>query len=64
MLPKTSVIGAPSMRMRVGSLIDRIASTATPSRASTICSARRQRSAEPGNQANRGGRDVRSALER
>jgi hypothetical protein len=32
MLPKTSVIGAPSMRMRVGSLIDRMASTATPSR--------------------------------
>mmetsp|Transcript_41618 Transcript_41618/g.97817 ORF Transcript_41618/g.97817 Transcript_41618/m.97817 type:complete len:296 (-) Transcript_41618:1059-1946(-) len=39
MLPKTSVIGAPSMRIRVGSLIETIASTATPSRASTICSA-------------------------
>jgi hypothetical protein len=39
MLPNTSVIGAPSMRMRVGSLIDRTASTATPSRASSTCSA-------------------------
>jgi hypothetical protein len=39
MLPNTSVIGAPSMRMRVGSLIDRMASTATPSRASSTCSA-------------------------
>src|SRR5574337_959834 len=39
MLPNTSVIGAPSMRMRVGSLIDTMASTDTPSLASTICSA-------------------------
>src|SRR3990167_4201551 len=39
MLPKTSVIDAPSMRMRVGSRIDRMASTAAPSLASTSCSA-------------------------
>src|SRR3989338_10042212 len=39
MLPNTSVMGAPSMRMRVGSLIDTMASTETPSRASTNWSA-------------------------
>jgi hypothetical protein len=38
-LPKTSVIDAPSMRMRVGSRIDRMASTDAPSLASTSCSA-------------------------
>jgi hypothetical protein len=39
MLPNTSVIGAFSMRMRVGSLIERMASTETPSLASTSCRA-------------------------
>src|SRR5882672_8756423 len=40
MLPKTFVMAAPSIRIRVGSLIDRTASTVTPSLASTSCSAR------------------------
>src|SRR5882672_2069826 len=35
MLPKTFVMAAPSIRIRVGSLIDRTASTVTPSLAST-----------------------------
>src|SRR6185369_2073353 len=39
MFPKTLVIGAPSIRMRVGSLTERTASTDTPSLASTVCSA-------------------------
>src|SRR5437763_1862522 len=39
MLPKTFVMTAPSIRIRVGSLIESTASTVTPSLASTICSA-------------------------
>ena len=39
MLPKTSAMPPFSMRIRVGSLIETVASTVTPSRASTNCSA-------------------------